>query len=315
MTQQLVELVEQFGNFQRKQRGKTDRGVRTYRWVLEQFLRCCKQRTGRLARVGDLTPDTIQAWMDDMAGADLALETMRVRQSVLSSFCAWLVKRHVLASNPVAGLDRPPHRREAPRQVPGSAIMDALVRAAKERGRPRDVAVFLILRYTGMRRESVATLQVRHLDGSWGLRGVRVKGGKTRDIPLPTAVTQFLLRYIERTLATETNPVTPDTPVFWSTWGRRSGGKTRAPMTGQNIWRLCKVYGRLIGYPMLKPHDLRHGVALEVLEQHHDLEQVRALLGHARLDTTQVYTTLRPPQLKRAVAFYEEQAHQLLGRS
>ncbi len=36
---------------------------------------------------------------------------------------------------------------------------------------------------------------------------------------------------------------------------------------------------------MLKPHDLRHGVALEVLEQHHDLEQVRALLGHARLDT------------------------------
>jgi thioredoxin reductase len=34
---------------------------------------------------------------------------------------------------------------------------------------------------------------------------------------------------------------------------------------------------------------------------------VRALLGHARLDTTQVYTTIRPPQLKRAVAFHEEQ--------
>jgi hypothetical protein len=48
-------------------------------------------------------------------------------------------------------------------------------------------------------------------------------------------------------------------------------GKTRAPMTGKNIWRLCKVYGRM-----------------EVLEQHHDLEQVRALLGHARLDTSAV---------------------------
>jgi integrase/recombinase XerD len=62
---------------------------------------------------------------------------------------------------------------------------------------------------------------------------------------------------------------------------------------------------------MLKPHDLRHGVALVVLEQHHDLEQVRALLGHARLDTTQVYTTIRPPQLTRAAAFYEEQAQQI----
>jgi integrase len=53
--------------------------------------------------------------------------------------------------------------------------------------------------------------------------------------------------------------------------GRRTGGKTRAPMTGKNIWRLCKVYGRLIGCPELKPHDLRHGVAMELLEQHHGL--------------------------------------------
>jgi integrase/recombinase XerD len=66
-------------------------------------------------------------------------------------------------------------------------------------------------------------------------------------------------------------------------------------MTGKNIWRLCKVYGRLIGCPTLKPHDLRHGVAMEVLEQHHDLEEVRALLGHARIDTTQVYASIRPP--------------------
>src|SRR5713101_3972440 len=38
MAQQLTELVEQFCNFQGKQRGKTEGGVRTYRWNLEQFL-------------------------------------------------------------------------------------------------------------------------------------------------------------------------------------------------------------------------------------------------------------------------------------
>ncbi|MGH7312380.1 MAG: hypothetical protein ACREJV_04340 [Candidatus Rokuibacteriota bacterium] len=81
-----------------------------------------------------------------------------------------------------------------------------------------------------------------------------------------------------------------------------------------NIWRLCKVYGRIIGYPELKPHDLRHGVAMEVYEQHHDLEEIRAraLLGHQRIDTTQVCTNICPPQLKRAVAFYEESAARLL---
>jgi integrase/recombinase XerC len=313
MPQQLPELVEQFCNFQRKQRGKTEGGVRTYRWTLERCLVFLRHRHGRLARVSDLTPANIQAWMDDMAAADLALSTMRVRQSTVSSFCAWLVKREVLAANPVAQLERPPHHTEPPKQVPGPAIMDALVEAAKARRRPRDVAVFLILRYTGMRRESVATLRVQHLDGVWGLRGVRVKGGKTRDIPLPAAVMQFLQVYVERVLGTVVERVDPETPLFWSTWGRRGVGKTRAPMTGKNIWRLCKVYGRIIGYPELKPHDLRHGVAMEVLEQHHDLEEVRALLGHARIDTTQVYTSIRPPQLKRAVAFYEEQAVRMLS--
>jgi site-specific recombinase XerD len=210
-------------------------------------------------------------------------------------------------------MDRPPHPREVPKQVPGSAIMDALVAAAKERARPRDVAVFLILRYSGMRRESVATLQIRHLDGLWGLRNVRVKGGKTRDIPLPSAVMAFLHEYVARVLENQGEKVGPETPLFWSTWGRRSVGKTRAPMTGKNIWRLCRVYGRLIGYPTLKPHDLRHGVAMEVLEQHHDLEEVRALLGHSRIDTTQVYASIRPPQLKQAMAFYEEKAMRVLS--
>src|SRR5881275_2817027 len=83
-------------------------------------------------------------------------------------------------------------------------------------------------------------------------------------------------------------------------------------MEGKNIWRLCKTYGRLMGYPMLKPHDLRHGVAMEVLERHHDLEQVRALLGHVRIDTTQIYTMIRPLKLKQAVSFYEESARRLV---
>ncbi len=63
----------------------------------------------------------------------------------------------------------------------------------------------------------------------------------------------------------------------------------------------------------VKPHYLRHGVAMEVLEQHHDLEEVRALLGHARIDTTQVYANIRPKQLKRAVAFFEEKALEMLS--
>jgi integrase/recombinase XerC len=313
MTHPLTELVDQFCVFQRKQRGTTEGGVATYRWNLDQFLEFVRKRDGRLARVTDLTAATIQTWMDEMASADLALSTMRTRQSTLSSLCAWLVKRGLLPANPVNQLDRPPHRPEAPNQVPGPAIMDALIQAAKRRQRPRDLAILSLLRYTGMRRESVATLRVRHVDPDWGLRNVRVKGGKTRDIPLPRVVTQFLQTYVAQHLPTLTDNITADTPLFWSSWGQRRQGKVRRPITGKNIWRLCKTYGRITGYPMLKPHDLRHGVAMEILEQHHDLEAVRAMLGHTRIDTTQTYARIRPAELKRAVEFYEGKAAGVLS--
>lgn len=308
MAQPLVERVEQFCTYQLKQKGKTPGGVQAYRWNLERFLAYVREREGRVARVGDLQTETIRGWMDSMAADDLAVSTMRVRQSALSSLCSWLVKRGVLNASPVASMDRPPHRKEPPRQVPGPEIMDRLVRAVRERRRPRDLAVFLILRFTGMRRESVATLRIRNLYAEWGLRGVAVKGGKTRDIPLPAVVMQFLHEYVKKVVDEENGPVTPDTPLFWSSWGRRHEGKVRRPMTGKNIWRLCKLYGRLIGYPELKPHDLRHGVAMEVYGQHRDLEQVRGLLGHARIETTQVYAQIQPEQLKQSVSFYEARA-------
>jgi len=65
-----------------------------------------------------------------------------------------------------------------------------------------------------MRRDSVATLRVHHLDAEWGLRNVRVKGGKTRDIPLPAAVTQYRHAFIEQGLAKEAGTLTADTPIF-----------------------------------------------------------------------------------------------------
>ena len=313
MTQPLVELVEQFCLYQLKQRGRTKGGVGATHWVLERFLRFVRHRIGRNARVTDLTGETLQQWMDDMAANDLALSTMRTRQALVSSLCAWLVKRGILTTNPVARMDRPPHRAEPPAQVPSGALMDALIEAAKRRQRPRDLALFLVLRYSGMRRESVATLRIRHLDATWGLRGVLVKGGRTGEIPLPAAVMQFLWSYVEQVVSPQGAALDADTPLFWSSWGRRGIGKVRQPMTGKNIWRLCKVYGRMIGAPMLKPHDLRHGVAMEVYEQHHDLEEVRALLGHARIDTTQIYARIRPPHLKHTVAFYEDRANRLLS--
>jgi site-specific recombinase XerD len=64
----------------------------------------------------------------------------------------------------------------------------------------------------------------------------------------------------------------------------------------------------MTGYPELKPHDFRYGVAVEVYAHHRDLEQVRALLGHVRIETTQLYAQIQPAQPKESVGFYEGKA-------
>ena len=64
---------------------------------------------------------------------------------------------------------------------------------------------------------------------------------------------------------------------------------------------------------MLKPHDLRHGVAMEVYEEHHDLEEVRGLSGHKSIETTQLYAQIRRQRLKHAVNFSEAKALDVLS--
>jgi site-specific recombinase XerD len=51
---------------------------------------------------------------------------------------------------------------------------------------------------------------------------------------------------------------------------------------------------------------------MEMYEQHHDLEPVRGLLGHARIETTQLYVQIRPAALKQAMDFYEAKALDVL---
>jgi site-specific recombinase XerD len=296
-------------------RGKTNGGIDAYRWTLGQFAVFVRIETRRVATMEHLTPAMIHARMTAMAGKGLKPSTIRVRQATVSSFCRWLVQREFLPANPVWKCDRPKVERDVPRGVPSSELMNRLLDAAIARGRRRDIAVLLPLRFTGMRRESIATLRVKQVDPMGWFRDVREKGGRTRDIPVPLPVIEYLLLYIKEELPKFAEEVTPETPLFWSSWGRPIVGRTRRPMRGKNLWRFLKYYAAQIGVPELKPHDFRHGVAMEMYEEHGDLEKVRALLGHREITTTQIYARIRPAELKRSTAFYDERAKRLLERN
>jgi site-specific recombinase XerD len=158
--------------------------------------------------------------------------------------------------------------------------------------RQRDRLILMILRYTGLRNAELRHLRIDDLDLTRRTLFVdQGKGSKDRVLPLPTRLVGPLRDWIGDR---NTGLVFPSP---------RGGG----PLSARCLQMLIKRLAVKAGLPgamearRFKPHALRHAFASSLLDNGASIREVQELLGHSRLETTALYTHVRPERLAAVV--------------
>jgi integrase/recombinase XerD len=154
----------------------------------------------------------------------------------------------------------------------------------------RDRAILEVLYATGLRVSELIGLHAGDLDMEVGLVTAFGKGRKERLVPLGREARSWVARYLEARsqLARGRSPK----PLFLS---RRGGALSR-----MGLWGIVRRHAVTAGVEQtLTPHVLRHSFATHLLERGADLRSLQAMLGHADISTTQIYTHVTKERLKQ----------------
>jgi integrase/recombinase XerD len=161
----------------------------------------------------------------------------------------------------------------------------------------RDTAMLETLYATGLRVSELVNLMLSDVDFDRGLVRCIGKGRKERLVPIGEIARARLVDYLEKAR-----------PSLARGNGRvRKGPQAQSlfltsqckPMTRQGFWKLVKRYALVAAIDKpISPHKLRHSFATHLLAGGADLRAVQALLGHADIGTTQIYTHVQRDRLR-----------------
>ena len=235
--------------------------VEGYQSVLGLLTRWA-ERNG-LARLEELDEDAIRSWVGEWT---CRASTTRLRLALAKAFFTFAVERGWAARSPLAKF-RPPRSDSAPTMPLTVVEMRALLAAAEEW--PRERALILLMRYSGLAIGDAATLRREALVGT-ELTLRRAKSGELVMVDLPYLVVRALRRL---------RGSSPD--YFW--WS----GKGRV-VTTSKYWRArLRDTAARAGVAGFRPHRLRDTFAVALLTAGVAMEDVSALLGHSSIRTTE----------------------------
>jgi integrase/recombinase XerD len=223
-----------------------------------------------------------------------SVRSVRRSLSALRTFFRFLVQTSALRENPARHLESPRTWHRLP-SVLNTEQVDRLLAAVEEhpsRYRRRDAALLELLYATGLRVGEATSLRLSSIRPDLGIIRCLGKGSRERIVPATKRALSAIAEYLRLERPRLARSTGTDT-VFIS-----RGGK---PLGREVVAAMIRKYALLAGLPgSVTPHTLRHSFATHLLRGGADLRVVQEILGHAKVETTEIYTHLDRSDLKAA---------------
>jgi integrase/recombinase XerD len=257
---------------------------------LNYFIKWCEDRA--IVRPGDVTKpiiDRYQRWLYHYRNPDgkpLTFNSQYTHLSPLKAWFKWLARENFILFNPASELDMPRLNRSLPKHILTASEVDQIINGADANTAlgVRDRAILETFYSTGLRRLEVVHLKLYDVDLERATVMVRDgKWHKDRFVPVGERAVLWLNKYLAdvRPLL---SPPREDT-LFLTNAGE--------PFTPDSMTQLARDYvekAKLPGGKRGACHVFRHTMATLMLEGGADIRYIQAMLGHADLSTTQIYT-------------------------
>jgi len=228
-------------------------------------------------------------------GTALTVSTQQHWIHSVTNFFSWLTKEGLVLYNPASDLELPRSEFRLPKAVLSAADVEAVMNVPDltEPMGIRDRAILETFYSTGIRRQELCGLNLGDLDYSGGLMRIEQgKGKKDRMIPIGERAIKWIEKYLVE-VRPRLCPSINEHALFLNTEGRRV-------TPGRLGSKIAEIIGKAGIGKKGSCHLFRHTFATLLLENGCDLRHIQAMLGHANLETTEIYTHVSIKALKDA---------------
>lgn len=264
------QLLSSFIDFGRGERQLAHQTLISYRSDLKQFARFCDKD------VHTITLDDLRAWNRDMQARNLSRASVNRKVHALVTFWEYLMIEGLSTECLPRKLSKTLPKRARPHNTAYLSVDELKRFVGTPTNSLRDRVAWSLLAWLGLRRGELLGLKVGDVDHIHALiQIINGKGGLSRTLPVPKTIRADLKSLCAGRASTE--------PLFRNAYNERA-------WTKDALYKSFKQHCRNGGLdPSVTPHVLRHSFATHLAMRGVPLEQIKTLMGHRDLKTTQMY--------------------------